>query len=122
MNALVLIQVVQGLAMLGQEHTLPEAIEASSSAKRPVRLSVNGCIILKSMLLMPQSACRVVTDALVALDSASLEFIAADPSGARVLETLLKVSPNLSNNVTGLATDMHASSFIRECFLRSCPP
>lgn len=93
-------QVVQGLAMLGQAETLPEAIEASHASRRPPRLSVNGCIILKAMLSMPQSACRAVTDALVALDSASAEFLAADPSGARVLETLLKVSAPLMNTTT----------------------
>ena len=77
--------------MLGQDKTLPEAIEAGKTTRRPERLSVNGCLILKSMLSMPQSACRGVTDAIVARDSAAVEFIASDPSGARVLETLLKV-------------------------------
>lgn len=78
--------------MLGQDLTLSEAIEALKSTKKPPRLSVNGCILLKSMLSMPQSACRAITDGVVQLDKASVEFIAADPSGARVLETLLKVS------------------------------
>jgi hypothetical protein len=81
--------------MLGQEHTWIEALESAQHAKKPVRLSVNGCIILKSMLSMPQSACRAITDAVLNLDCTGLQYIAADPSGARVLETLLKACSSL---------------------------
>lgn len=85
------MQAVQGLAMLAQDQTLAEALGAVGNTRRAPRLSVNGCIILKSMLAMPQSACRSITDALVALDRAAVQLLAADPSGARVLETVLKV-------------------------------
>lgn len=89
--SLCLSQVVAGLLVLGQEASLQEAAEAAEGARRPPRLSVDGCMVLQALLAMPQSACRAVTDEVVALEAASVGFVAADGAGTRVLEALLKV-------------------------------
>lgn len=80
-----------GLAMLGQEITLDNACASANSVKRPPRLSVNGCIILQALLAMPQTACGRISDAILTLPAAQLGYMAQDPSGSRVLETLMKV-------------------------------
>lgn len=87
------MQVIPGLLLLGQDSTLAAACVTAKAAKRPPRLSVNGCIILQALLAMPQKACGRISDAVLALPSAQLGYIAQDPSGARVLEMLLKVPP-----------------------------
>lgn len=80
-----------GLAMLGQEFNLENTCASAESVKRPPRLSVNGCIILQALLSMPQKACGRISDAILTLPVATLGYMAQDPSGSRVLETLLKV-------------------------------
>ena len=81
---------VPGLAMLGQDGTLTGAA-AKLEEHRPPRLSVNGCIILQALLAMPQSSCKHVTDALLALPPAELHLLSRDAAGTRVLEAFLKV-------------------------------
>ena len=66
-----------------------KALTAARQGK--VRLSTNGCIMLRHMLAMPQTACRAVTDGLLALPNDQLAAIARDGAGARAIEALLKV-------------------------------
>jgi hypothetical protein len=75
--------------MLDQDTDLEVA--ATKESKRAPRTSVNGCIILQALLAMPQSACKKVSDELVALPSSALGFLASDASGAHVLEAFVKV-------------------------------
>lgn len=83
------MQVLPGLVTLGLHFSLEEA--ALQEAKRPLRLSINGCIILQALLGMPQTACARISDAIADLPSAQIGYLAKDPSGARVLEAVLKV-------------------------------
>jgi hypothetical protein len=85
------MQVLAGLAMLGQDLDLEGA--AAAESKRPPRMSVNGCIILQALLAMPQSVCKRISDELVSLPPGTLGFIASDASGAHVLEAFVKVCP-----------------------------
>eukprot|EP00892_Ulva_mutabilis_P004889 jgi/Ulvmu1/2772/UM014_0230.1 len=80
-------RVIPALATLGLDLSLAEAAE--QAGKRPLRLSVNGCIILQALLGMPQTACAKISDSILALPSVQLGFLAKDPSGARVLEAML---------------------------------
>jgi hypothetical protein len=85
----VYVQVLTGLAMLDQESDFDSA--AATESRRPPRMSVPGCILLQAVLSMPQTACKHVTDALVALPEDALKYVAQDASGTRVVEAFLKV-------------------------------
>jgi hypothetical protein len=67
-------------------------LEAVAAARRgKVRLSTNGCIMLRAILSMPQTACRAFTDQLLDLPADQLTAVTRDSSGARAVEALLKV-------------------------------
>ena len=84
-----LVQAMPALAMLDQEMDLEAA--AAVSGRRPPRMSIPGCVLLQAILSMPQTACKGATDALVALPSSVLRFVACDSAGTRVVEAFLKV-------------------------------
>lgn len=71
---------------------MEQDLDAVATARRgKVRLSTNGCIMLRAILSMPQTACRAFTDQLLDLSPEHLAAVARDSSGARAVEALLKV-------------------------------
>ena len=81
-------QVLQGLV------TLDTGVDLATLAAEPApkqRLSTPGCLMLRHLFSMPQTACRALTDAALSLESAELAAIARDGAGARAIEGLLKV-------------------------------
>lgn len=88
------VQPAESLMLLHTDTSLEQLAATHAGGQGGSRscLSLTGCLLLQSLLAMPQAACASFTGELAGLTQVQLAMIAHDACGAHVLQAFFKVA------------------------------